>query len=106
MMDFDEFQKAHEQQEPEIKCVRLPPVDGIYWPKEPISTTGDPSGAAPAETRIAALEAQVVTLTAQVEALANHLSQFAERQLEMKKALLAAGAFEKKSAIIMPGRPN
>lgn len=56
--------------------------------------------------RLAALEAEVKRLAGLLERIATATTVTAKRQVEMRADLLASGAFEKKSAIIMPGRPN
>lgn len=61
-----------------------------------------PEGFGPGD-RIAELEAEVARLAALLQRVAAAAAETAQRQAEMQTKLLKAGAFEKKSSIIMPG---
>lgn len=55
------------------------------------------------QARIDRLEADIQRAAAVLERVTNAAAATAQRQVEMRSELLRAGAFERKSPIIMPG---
>lgn len=88
---------------------------GIYTESDfPSSVTYEPmpyildiaEGIDPRDAKIEDLEARVEKLEALLLDTANQLARFAQSHVEMQQKLIASGAFEKRSSIIMPGRGN
>lgn len=95
---------------PEIKAVRLPPVDDIHWPEQLCSDGPKPLDPAKeyvdVTDQLQALAETVSRLEDLILRVAKQAAQIAKRQAEMRADLLRAGVFEKKSSIIMPGDRN